>query len=312
VDKYVLNVLRTVPASKLIVVPIVMGLYFALTQSGIPMEWFTNLLQAMPFELLQSWGNAIEYQAHFEQIAVDNTAIWHALFPDDYTRHGIRQVGQGILVGMFTFTVTMNLLGKKHLRRINRKPNPLDRLEMFLRIPNYKDNKFRADKGLPPISGKQAAAAWLFWLWVYSFPIIWGLLHGFAALSRYLIGAHPEYSEVIITVFTGNWIYLIVGFFAAPLAKRPLGPVLADAIDALAERRVIHQRPERRWHKVFYTPQYRELVRRKTEAGIAAAEVDQAMRRGRLLAYSIITSAVLLALFLLGWYIKVFILHKWF
>jgi hypothetical protein len=294
--------------SYFVAIPIAMGLYYTLTQTGIPMMWLMDLLHASGIPVFEGFADGVINQARFEQAAVDNTAIWHYVVSDDFTRHGLREIGVGLAAGFGLSAFKLNPLSKKFLKKASKKVGLVDWVEIHLRIPNWKDNTWRAERNLPPLSAKQAVAAWLVWQWVYAIPLMYGLLYGIAALSRHLQWTSPEYTDLIVWALNGSIVYGVIGFMVSPLARRPLAPVMADLFDQIAEWWVrIGYRGERWYYQWIATPQFAEILRRKAEAGADGEAVKYHQRLSVKLAFLGVV-LVLAALCALGWYIRLVII----
>ncbi|HEY6736964.1 MAG TPA: hypothetical protein VI322_04590 [Candidatus Saccharimonadia bacterium] len=260
------------------------GAYYLATQTHIPMGW----LLLLPNKSLHAWLVHINQSQH----ELTNTSIWHGLVPEQFRRHGYRKLYEGISGGAVGFGVGLNILAAKKLAKMQAELKWYDRAEMFLRIPNWKDDAYRARKGLPPLSGWQVGMAFGFWMWLYAAPPAWLLLFVFRH-------AGFEHRESIA--------YFLIGLVVSPIAKRPVGPVLADMLKQRAEQRVAKGKRLRWYHYVTIGPVYRELIRRAKARGAAASQVSL-KERSRLTTFMHRVAIILVvACFILGCVVKFYI-----
>ena len=253
---------------------VAIGVYFLLLETHLPLPFLRTVFP------------------HVHPLTT--TDLWHYLVPVAFIRHGWRKVLEGIVAGAGGLIFALNPYSERRLKRQAQPPNLLDRVEMFLRIPNWKDNAYRAKKGLPPLSGPQVAMAFLVWQFVYAAPVVYALLHIFTGLRHYeLSSAGPGWLQDQEALWTGPWIYLIIGFAAAPFARRPVAPVLDDMQEVFALAWVSTGRTMHWYYRVAFTPQFRERIRRVEIQGTHTAAVKLQRRRGGL-KFAMVTAALVI------------------
>jgi hypothetical protein len=179
--------------------------------------------------------------------------------------------------------LSLNVLSAKHLRKEAGRPSLFSRLEMVLRIPNTKGNARRRAKGLPDLSVGQAAGALLFWQWIYGLAAVVPLLLLCSRLAHKLTtysiaGFGPTWVQFLTELLTGAVAYTVIGLIGSPIAKRPVGPVLAAIENRRARAWVAEGKPIRWYHHLYLKPQFLELVRRIAEHGGGVAQAKLSRR----------------------------------
>jgi hypothetical protein len=189
-------------------------------------------------------------------MARDITGEWHHLVANNVERHDFRDVGEGFLGGLMAHMIVWN-----HYRKIRPK-NILDRLEIFLRIPNVKDER--------PLSKWQVLLLIPIAL-VYAVPgylaAKWAIQHFHLeeAAAQQLTHGHGVLNN-IKEGFTENWPKRVMGFAAAFLfGRRPAKAVYDDIQLWFAERRVALDKPLH-W---FYTPPFKARYNAIREQGVS-------------------------------------------
>lgn len=192
------------------------------------------------------------------------TEAWHNVGPDvfgatakswSYTRHMLRDVGEGLLGGYLGQYIVWNHFKPKlvKLRAKGAKLNPLDKFEIALHVPNIK-NQAR-------LTGKQFAAAPLLGI-VYAVP---GFVLAILLVKWFHVHAPAEaatatYGQKVEAIFTGNYDKKVVGLAASIfLGRRPMKKVYDDAQLFFAERRVLLHKPLRFYHPPTFKARVQDL-----------------------------------------------------
>jgi hypothetical protein len=193
----------------------------------------------------------LETNVHLPVINETNTQAWHHTIPNSTLRHDIRDVGEGLLGGLLAISLAYN-----HYRRIGKKKNVVDRIEIALRIPNLK-------------SGRKLAW-WQIVLGVLLIPLYASV--GFV-VGEWLVGViHPAVDHVaefqtgsvltnIKSNFIEHWPKKLIGFFAAFFfGHRPALAVIDDIQLWFAERRVSLGKGLRFYETPPFKARYNEVL----------------------------------------------------
>jgi len=203
---------------------------------------------------------------------IDNTAMWHALQPVAFIRHGWRKLGEGVLITAGAFSYGFNQYGKRQLKRLARGPHWWDYLEMFLRIPNIFDDEYRAKRKLPQLSGWQMMMTLLVWQFVYAGVIVWAGLYLVHRFQDYTINnPGPSGLQFFLEPLTGPAAYLVIGLFAGRTARRPIAPVITELQKWRAQTFVARDRKLNQVHHWLLSPFYVEVIHQLQVKGVARA-----------------------------------------
>jgi hypothetical protein len=276
------------------------GLYYVLFETGVSMAWLLTIT---------TWIHPV-HQWLLGVHPLTNTGLWHHLVPDGFDRDALRKALEAVVTGVGGIALGINALSRRRLRKTAKHPNWFDSMEMRVRIPNAKDKSYRRTKELPALSGWQVVGAWLFWRWVYALVVIVPLLylfstlaHGVANYASAAVG--PMWAQSLQEPFTGPLVYFLVGLAASPVAKRPVGPVIAEIQAWRAESWAASGDRQFRWyHRVLLSPQYLELVRRAWAEGRGAARAKLKNRSGWVVAMMVVGRLLFLTFLAIGVWVR--------
>jgi hypothetical protein len=195
-------------------------------------------------------------------LVATNTTLWHHLVKDPFVRHGIRKLTESMFAGVVALAYGLNPFTKRLIDKRSQGEadwSKLDRFEIkVLHAANYKDNVWRANRGLPAMSGKQVlGAAGLAVLYAGSASAALLYLASKIGSNVTISAFGPGFARFFQEIWTGPIAYTIIGFLVVPLAKRPFAPVWDDFQQLLAAKWVAVGRTMRWYHRhILFTPQF--------------------------------------------------------
>ena len=254
-----------------------------------------NLVTAVPFAYAGPLVIAAIYYMLFE-LWKPATDAWHTVVSNGDLRHNIRDVGEGLLGGLYAQAILWNHWRKPGLiRRIGMKlrlvgtrerPGRLDRLEIALHVPNLQD-----DRGLDfgkgtrdslrhlgavgraltavgvPIACVVRFVVLVLLVLIYAVPgffIAWLITRQIHTVTDpYVHVSHHATTtwQKIHETVTLNWDKKVMGFAAAYFfGRRPVRPVFDDAQAFFVERRVAAGKPLRWWHPPAFRAHYNDVA----------------------------------------------------
>ena len=206
---------------------IVVALYYLAFQTipGVKYDWDHALTGGLHF-----WG----LHVHLALLSTAHWAQW---------RHLIRNVGEGLLGGVFGQAIIWN-----HFKVKPKPRNWVDRLEITLHIPNLKDDRRMSGwqiLALPPL------------VLLYAIPGF-AIGAGVAHLIQHSIAhvhLHQVSSDAVVqSLWTGNVSQKVVGLFASIVFARRVGRGVYDDVQLFfAERRRAVGKPLAFYHKLVPT-----------------------------------------------------------
>jgi hypothetical protein len=223
---------------------------------------------------------------------------WHQTVPDDVTRHMLRNVYEGVLGGTLGQLIVFNRYKIKQKKL--HKRSLLDRIEIKLRIPNYKDDRDLKWYDLVtffPLVVLYAAPG--FWLGMLVMNGIKTLIFLPAWLSTGVVGT--SWHDALLNLWSRGADQKLVGLFASIFMARRIIKGFADNVQGyFAAHRVNCGKPCRPWHP----PNFKARCNGMTEATAARrfGEASNGVVYG--LAVLIPFGLILAGL---GWYILTYI-----
>lgn len=235
------------------------------------------------------------------------TVAWHNLVPDSYTRHLIRDVGEGFLGGFLAQQVIWN-----HFKKTKLKQHLADRVEIALHIPNIKCRTRLAPGQLlasPLLAILYAVPGFLAAL------LIVKLVHHSAAHAHHAAAQFQSVYHVKVSphaaslwtktqaIWTGSWDKKVIGYGASLfVGRRPMRKVFDDVQLWFAERRLLLGKSVRFYHPPTFKARFNGLkmseAPRPGGTFASGAGINRARHQGAL--NTVLTGGILVGLAFAG------------
>jgi hypothetical protein len=224
-----------------------------------PIKWIRNMTHTVVIAVVLAHVAMVVvmglYYLFFE-VYDPITRAWHQAVSDPFLRHNLRDVAEGLLGGFFAQQVFWNHYRKRGLTKLNF----LDRIELYLHIPNLK----QTDR----LSRWQLASCWVVALF-YAIPgfVITLLLVKWVHIKPdSVLTIHPH-APVLQAMWdrlrnwwADSWDKKLIGYGASLFfGRRPMSEVFDDVQFRFAARRVKVGKSLRFWHPPTFQARYNEL-----------------------------------------------------